>query len=175
MFEATKLDRLPVTLTGAWYPEPQRWRWEGLAQARESLVGIVLCQQSGVLRWARSDHRASEAGLPVVLSLTHHGSRIWTYAGVGRPSGRGLVQAQPVGASLHRPPILSDTALSGEIVPLAELSGDAGLRISFLFLTRRNVRSRRLGLWGVRPPLLCDLSEPWRNVLQYGRTGELQL
>ena len=175
MFEVTKLDRLPVTLTGAWYPEPRRWRWEGLAQAGEPLVGIVLCQQSGVLRWARSDHRASEAGLPVVLSLAHHGSQVWTYAGVGRPSGRGLVQAQPITAPLHRPKILSDTAVTGEIVALAHLPEDGGLRVSFLFLSRRNVRSRRLGLWGVRPPLLCDLHEPWRTVLQYGRTGELQL
>jgi len=174
VFETTKLDRLPETLTGAWYPEPRRWRWEGLAQAGEPLVGIVLCQQFGTWRWARSDHRASDAGLPVILSLTHHGSRIWTCAGVGRPSGRGLVQAHPVTASFDRPTILSDAAATAEIVPLTRLSGDGALEISVLFLSRRNVRSRRLGLWGVRPPLLHDLGEPWRAVLQYGRTGELR-
>ena len=174
-FEGTKLDRMPVTITGAWYPEPQRWRWEGLARASEPLVGIVLCEQSRVLRWARSDHRASDSGLPVALFAHRHGSRIWIYAGIGRPSGRGLVQAQAVAPSSDRPTIVLDTAVTGNIVPLARLPADATLTISVVLISRRDVRSRRVGLWGVRPSLLCDIGEPWRAVLQYGRTGELRM
>ncbi len=175
MFEDTKLNRLPVTLTGAWFPEPRRWLWEGLARASEPLVGLILCEQSGVLRWARSDHRASEAGLPVTLTVTHYGSRIWIFAGVGRPSGRGLVQAQTAVETFDRPTFLFDEAMTGQVVPLCSISGEAALTISVLLLSRRDVRSRRLGLWGVRPSLLCDLGEPWRAVLRYGRTGELRL
>ena len=175
MFEDTKLNRLPLTLTGAWYPQAQGWRWDGLARASEPLVGLILCQQSGVLRWARSDHRASEAGLPVTLTVTRHGSRIWVFAGVGRPSGRGLVQAQTAVETFDRPSLLFDDAVTGAVVPLCSISGEAPLTISVLLLSRRDARSRRLGLWGVRPSLLGDLGEPWRAVLRYGRTGELRL
>ena len=97
-FDDTKLTRVTVTLAGTWYPEPQRWRWEGTAIAGEPLVGIVLCEQPGTVQWGRSDHRASEAGLPVVLSFASRGSQVWIHAGVGRPSGRGFVQGQTVAA-----------------------------------------------------------------------------
>ena len=175
VLHGTKLDRLPVTVTGAWSAQPQGWHWEGLARAGEPLVGIILCEQSGVFRWARSDHRASEVGLPVALSVVHRGSRMWIYAGIGHPSGRGLVQAQAVTASPACPPILSDIAVTGDVVPLARVAADAALTISIVLFSRCNVRSRRLGLWGVRPWLLGDIGEPWAAVLQYGRSGELRL
>jgi hypothetical protein len=175
VFEDTKLNRLPLRMTGAWFPQAQGWRWDGLALASEPLVGLILCEQSGVLRWARSDHRASQAGLPVTLTVTHHGSRIWIFAGVGRPSGRGLVQAQTAVETFDRPIFLVDEAVTGEVVPLWSISGEAALTISVLLLSRRDARSRRLGLWGVRPSLLGDFGEPWRAVLRYGRTGELRL
>jgi hypothetical protein len=177
VFEDTRLDRLAVGLMGTWYPQPHGWRWEGLARATEPLVGIILCEKSGVLHWARSDHRASDAGLPIALSVTQHSLRRWIYAGIGRPGGRGLVQdqAEAVIASLDCPTILTNTVVTGEIVPLARVAAKATLTISIVLLSRRNVRSRRLGLWSVRPWLLGDIGEPWRGILQYGRAGELQL
>ena len=44
------LTQLPVTLVGDWYPESRRWRWEGVAEAAEPLVGLVLCEQPGLVQ-----------------------------------------------------------------------------------------------------------------------------
>ena len=53
---------LTAKVVGDWYPQPRRWRWQGIAQAHVQLLETVLCEQSGIVRWARSDHRASETG-----------------------------------------------------------------------------------------------------------------
>jgi hypothetical protein len=172
--ETTRLNRVPVTVTGDWYPRPRRWQWQGIAQAPVPLIGIILCEQSGMVRWARSDHRASEAGLPLLMDVPHEDSRTWIYAGVGRASGRGLVQATTVTAT-ERPTVLCHTTTTAEVTPLANLSGEPPVTLSLLLLIRSDVRSRRLGLWGVRPVLLGDVEEPWRTVLQYGRTGSFRI
>jgi hypothetical protein len=58
----TTLTQVAVTLAGAWYPEPQRWRWEGVITADEPLVGIVLCEQPGMVQWADALHgRAAQS------------------------------------------------------------------------------------------------------------------
>jgi hypothetical protein len=168
---APQLTRLAVSLTGDWYPEPHRWRWEGVAQAAESLVGLIFCEQAGVVQWARSDHRASEAGLPLVLHYSARGSCRWIYAGVGRPSGRGFVQGYTT--SEHERPALMgvDEPVTGRVLSFAALEGDPTVSVSLLLICRRDVRSRRLGLWGIRPSLLSEVAEPWRTILGYGRSG----
>jgi hypothetical protein len=97
--ETSKLNRVSVAVTGAWYPRPQKSRWEGVAQASVPLVGIILCEQSGILQWARSGHRASEAGLRLAIEVTRQDPRAWIYAGVGSAGGIGLVQATTLTSS----------------------------------------------------------------------------
>jgi hypothetical protein len=170
---APHLTRLPVSLTGDWYPEPHRWRWEGVAQATEPLIGLIFCEQAGLVQWARSDHRASEAGLPMVLHCSARGSRRWIYAGVGRPSGRGFVQGYTT--SKHERPVLimGSEPATGEVFSFATLEGEPTLSLSLLLICRRDVRSRRLGLWGVRSSLLSEVAEPWRTILGFGRSGRI--
>ena len=174
MIWKTQLTVAPAALVGDWYPEPGRWRWEGTARAREPLVGVIFCDdQSGSIRWARSDHRASDAGLPVVLHLSRIGTQLWLYAGVGRPAGRGFVQARTT-VQEFAPPTVTSAVRSGELLRLATTPGEPSIGISILLLSRKDVRSRRLGLWGVKPVLLGALQDPWRTVLQYGRSGVLR-
>jgi hypothetical protein len=170
--QGANLTQLPVSLVGDWYPEPRRWRWEGVAQAAEPLVGVILCKEAGLVQWARSDHRASEAGLPIVLHCTSQGSRRWMYAGIGRPSGRGFVQGQTTGEQDRCVVEYGEEPITGQVHPFATVEGAPTLRISLLLICRRDVRSRRLGLWGVRPTLLGAVDEPWRTILSYGRSGQ---
>ena len=50
VLKGSDLTQLPVTLVGDWYPEARRWRWEGVAEAAEPLVGLVLCEQPGLVQ-----------------------------------------------------------------------------------------------------------------------------
>src|SRR4051794_33784074 len=149
MLEHTRMTLIPAALAGDWYPEPARWRWEGVATSSEPLVGMIFCNDgSATISWARSDHRASDAGLPIVLYLSFLRSTAWVYAGIGRPTGRGSVQARTTVQDTAPPAVgTRGPAHTGRLFGLASISGEPLIRISVLLINRRDVRSRRLGLW----------------------------
>ena len=104
------------------------------------------------------------------MDVPHGDSRTWIYAGVGRASGMGLVQATTV-TSTELPTILCHTTSTAEVTPLANLSGEPPRTRSLLLLSRSDFRALRLGLCGVRPVLLGNVEA----LLQYGRTGRFRL
>jgi hypothetical protein len=171
---AATLTRLPVRLKGGRRDEARGWHWAGRWEAEVPLVGLVMCEQAGVIHWARSHHRASRAGLEVLLHCTTRNLRLWAYCGLGPPSGRAFVQGYTDQNKPELPWIEGGAGSTGEVLRLARIAGEPALSLHVLLVARDDARSRRLGLWGVKPRLLEGVEEPWKSVLRYGRTGQIR-
>jgi hypothetical protein len=83
--------------------------------------------------------------------------------------------SQTVVESLQTQPAPTPQSFStGELVTIATIQFDPLCVLQGLFLARRDVASVRNGVWHVRGEVEATLSEPWRTILTYGRTGELE-
>jgi hypothetical protein len=165
------LIRCPVLLEGDWRPDLHGWRWTGRWQADVPLVGLVMCQTGGSTHWARSSHRSSPDGLEIVLHCMARDAHVWVHCGLGTPSGRAMVQSHTDVLRSPPPTIEEFGGSTGQVLPFARVEGEPPLILSVLLISRTDVRSRRLGLWGIKPDLLGAVAEPWRTVLRFGRTG----
>ena len=123
--------------------------------------------------WTRTSHRGTTSLVTSILFAPYdeEGRRIR----VGFMIMDAGTASQTVVESLQTQPAPKPQSFStGELVTIATIHSDPVCELQALFLARRDVASVRNGVWHARGDVVGMLSEPWRKILTYGRTGELE-
>jgi hypothetical protein len=169
---ATALD---VRLTGAPVPHPTSgYRdWKGRFESSEAIVALVVVVTGSHLSWTRTSHRGTEsieAGI-LFAPADEEGRRIKVCFSIMDATAYGSAYVESIQT---QPTPLLQTFRTGQLVSIATIKGEPRCESKALFLARRDVVSVRNGVWHARGDVLSSLDEPWRKILTWGRTGELE-
>ena len=176
VIDVAPLARIPVSIEGEWVGHPTRgYRdWQGCARAAVPIVGVSLLVDPHGVQWHLSG-RPEADGLEVrfLLSPYDRGYRdLQVYFDLG---GVGARTRTTVPTSGYRPDIVTGEFTTGRIHPLARIEGEPEVRMLALFLVRSQTRTKRCGLWHIKPALVEGMGEPWRSILTHRRAGTLPL
>ena len=167
------LRRLEVMVEGDWCSGRVR-RWQGVARAAESLVGVAWVTSGESSRWCKSK-RASPDGQQVGLLLGHYdasGLDVQVSFSVGRGSAR--VRCT-VPSEDYKPSVPGAVGVrTGEPSRLATIYSTPEIVLSLMFIAGSDVTVGRNGLWHIRRELAESVPEPLRSILSYGRAGQLE-
>lgn len=169
---AIGLARRPVAVEGKWLPAaPARWR--GIARAEDPLVAVSLLQHDEGISWTKSERGVPE-GQEIHLALPWF-DREGVDVGVRFGTTNGVCSWRTRLPSAEYRPLVADrlTCETGRLFRFALFEGSSPIACWFMFLSARDVRVGRNGLWHLRKPLRPGVSEPLRTLLSYGRTGEI--
>ncbi len=167
------LAKLPLRITGTWHPYPQHWSWGGHVLCDEPLVGVLMCHQKGRLEWTRTEHRSSPDGLAVRLDYRPSDEGADVHFGVGSGQSLNWIRTRTDAKGARRPPAVEGIGSyhTGQIIDFVMLGAAEPRLLRLLLIARRDVHSKRVGLWSLRRELAMALQEPWRGMLTYGRGG----
>jgi hypothetical protein len=169
---ATPLD---VRLTGAPVSHPtSAYRdWKGRFESSEAIVALAVVVTGSHLSWTRTSHRGTESIEARVLfaPTDEEGRRIQVCFGIMDATAYGATYVESIQT---QPSPLLQTFKTGQLVSVATIKDDPRCELRALFLARRDVVSVRSGVWHARGDVVSSLDEPWRKVLTWGRTGELE-
>ena len=166
--------RLTVNLTGSPVPHATSgYRdWQGHFGSSEPVVALVVVVTDNNASWARSTHRGCESLETRILfsPWDEHGRHIRVSFSILDATGFGdtfvdSIQTQPA-------PVLRPFE-TGTLMRIATVTTSPLCELMAIFLARRDVVSVRNGVWHARGNVVSSLSEPWRKILTYGRSGEL--
>jgi hypothetical protein len=168
---ATQLD---VRLTGGAVPHSTSgYRdWKGRFESSEPIVALVVVLTGTHLSWTRTSHRGSESLETRILfaPTDEEGRSIRVCFSVMDATAYGSTCVDSIQT---QPSPLLQTFTTGHLVHIATLAGEPQCELKALFLARRDVVSVRNGVWHARGNVVSSLDDPWRHVLVWGRTGEL--
>jgi hypothetical protein len=167
--------RLQVRLTGGpvVHPTAGYREWRGQFESSEPIVALALTISGTHISWTRTSHRGT-ASLETSIQFSPYdeeGRKIRVGfmildAGTASQTVVDSMQTQPA-------PLLRSFS-TGELVQIAAINSEPPCELKALFLARRDVASVRNGVWHARGDVVAPLSDPWRKILTYGRTGELE-
>jgi hypothetical protein len=168
--------RLRVSLTGnpVVHSAAGYRAWHGTFKADEPIVALAMTISGTHVSWTRTSHRGTpsletriqfspydEEGLGVSVTFTILDALTASRVVVDS------MQTQPA-------PILKSFS-TGELVQIAKVDAEPMCELMALFLARRDVASVRNGVWHARGNVVAPMSEPWRTILTYGRTGSVEI
>jgi hypothetical protein len=167
------LTELPVRITGEWHPYPKHWSWGGHVRADEALVAVLMCHYEDRLEWTRTEHHTDPDGLAVRLDYRPSGESADISLGMGPGRSLSWIRGRIEAVRADHPPPVERTASyqTGQIIDFATLPGAELVVLRLLLVARRDVHSKRVGLWSLRREVAMNVEEPWREVLSSGRTG----
>jgi hypothetical protein len=148
--------------------------WRGQFESTEPIVALAITASGSHICWTRTSHRGttSLAASIVFAPYDEEGRRIQ----VSFVIMDACTASQTVVESLQTHPAPQPQSFTtGELVMVATIHSDPACKLQALFLARRDVASVRNGVWHARGEVAGLLSEPWRTILTYGRTGELEV
>lgn len=165
--------RVPVTITGGWREGSGR-KWEGVAAADEPLVAVSFITSGTQTRWCRSEkHDHPPDGIRPyfwMMNYDKEGRNVRIQFGAGGT----VAIASRVSSATYRPRLDDQRVVyTGETFGMTYIEGDPRAEFHLLFLARGDMRGGRKGLWQVRRSQAEPLPEPWRQILNYGRTGSI--
>ena len=176
-----------VVLTGDWVLNSAGEReWIGEAVAEIPIVGIIFLSRGNRIYWAKSD--ASSAvmtpqfneippeshKLPMRIYLQDTSELnvqfVYTLGLVfGISDGNATLSSKDYLPKIPH----SRTVQTGHLFTFASFDSTPAVTLYTLFLAKQDVKVRRKLVWGLRKPLLEELTSPLREVLVFGRKGEL--
>jgi hypothetical protein len=166
--------RLTVNVTGGAVPHPTSgYRdWKGHFASSEPIVALAVAITNNHVCWARSGHRAPDSLETRILfsPMDEHGLHIRVSFSISDATAYcdtsvDSIQVQPA-------PILRPFE-TGSLTRIVSVTESPFCELMALFLARRDVVSVRNGIWHASGNVVSSLSEPWRTILTYGRSGEL--
>jgi hypothetical protein len=168
--------RLQVRLTGGpvVHPTSGYREWRGQFESTEPIVALSPTISGSHVSWARTSHRGKQSIETIILFHPYDEEarritisfRILDAMTVSQACADST-QAQPA-------PLLQ-SFWTGELVHIATITTEPLVELKSLFLARRDVASVRNGVWHARGDVVEPIVEPWRSILTYGRTGELDV
>jgi hypothetical protein len=167
--------RLQVQLTGGpvVHPTTGYREWRGQFESTEAIVALALTISGSHVCWTRTSHRGTTS-LPASILFAPYdeeGRRVRVGFMI---MDAGTASQTVVESSQTQPAPTPQSFSTGELVTIATIPSDPVCVLQALFLARRDVASVRNGVWHARGEVAATLSEPWRKILTYGRTGELE-
>jgi len=165
--------RIPARIIGSPISHPTSgYRdWHGQVEAGKPVVALVLNMAGSQVSWARTSHRATAIMKTRILFAPYDsdGCSIQTCFSIMDATSYGRTCVESV--MVHPEPRLTEFT-TGQLVDIAAVPGQPTCELKALFLVRDDVMSARSGIWHLRGKLAAGLSEPWRTILTFGRTGE---
>lgn len=173
--ELAPLTRLDVRVEGQWQPGPSR-EWRGEASGDEPIVSVLFLAAEGAVRWGKSAPASAKGPHGVRLSFhAYEPADLFVQLGVSVP-GAMHAHAITLESASYRPEIPARAALrTGAILRLATVVATPSVDVLALFLAARDVKVGRNRLWHVRPALAEGISDPFKRMLTYGRSGRFDL
>jgi hypothetical protein len=169
-FQPGSLRQITVTVEGAWDTGAPRLDWHGRAWATEPIVALTL---NGFGRWAKSDRPLADGSVAVRLLLMPYDKERGDIQ-VNFSVGGGHALSRTTVPPDYRPTVKKSAVFrAGQLGSFAMVEGSRTVSLIVLFVCRSDVRIGRNGLWNLRPIHRESVSEPWRSVLSYGRSGNL--
>lgn len=164
------LTTIPVTLGSSWRLTERR-QWDAIGVASEPVVALAFLFTSECYEWIRSE-RTGEPSVEVNLSLDSYekggmDTAISFIVNNSQRRGRSILPS-----SSYKPLLPEKVDLvTGKIMKLGTIEGQPYFEIGVLLIARRDVKVRRKGIWYLKEELARDLLPPWKQILQYSRTG----
>lgn len=168
--------RLQVRLTGGPVAHPTAGyrEWRGQFESTDALVALAITSWGTHVSWTRTSHRGTPS-IPTRIQFSPYdeeGLRIRVSFMIADAMS---VSETVVDSMQTQPTPLPQSFSTGELLRIATVDSQPACALSALFLARRDVASVRNGVWHVRGNVATTLTEPWRTVLTYGRTGKLEM
>lgn len=162
-----------VSITGGQETHPTAGyrRWRGRAAADIPMVGFAATENSEGLSWVRSSAREESVELGILFSPHDDTGR---NISISFSVGDSVVCAQAhVPSQQTEPNPLPGIYRTGRVIALARLLTQQPTTLYLLLLAVSDVRVGRKGIWHLKPQLVGDLVEPWRKIMTFGRTGNV--
>ena len=168
--------RLQVRLTGGpvVHPTAGYREWRGQFESTEPIVALVLTISGSPISWTRTSHRGT-ALLETRIQFAPYDEDGRNIRVTFTIMDAGTASETIVDSMQTQPAPLLQSFSSGELVRIATISSEPKCELRAIFLARRDVASVRNGVWHARGDVVAGMSEPWRKILPYGRTGELDV
>lgn len=169
------VSRIPVSLSGDWSAPPKR-DWRGVASAEEPIVAITFLRRQHHIEWCLSRCAEEDAiDIETRLALFPYDKlgldvQVNVFIGHGGPRSRSLV-ASPT----YQPTVSAVSPIeTGKVSLLSRIEGDPTIDFLGLFITKRDTKGGRNGIWHIRPCFHESLPAQLRVPLTYGRTGDFE-
>jgi hypothetical protein len=166
--------RLVVRLTGgpAVHPTSGCRDWRGQFEAAEPIVALAFTISGTHVRWSRTSHRGTVSLNTRILFAPYTEAGLQTRVSFFILDA-GTVSQTVVDSLQTEPSPRLQSFTTGDVVQIAVIGSHPVCELKALFLARRDVASVRNGVWHARENVVATLSEPWRKILTYGRSGEV--
>lgn len=169
------LIRKPISLDGGWVRRWNRNLWEGKLLCDEPFVVLLFVRSDNELLWAKSlpsKDNALELKLDLhPVSKTEPRFQLMFWCGTGAFINDVTAKfAEPEHILAIEVPEIIETA---SVVRLTDLEPDHATNFNFVCFAKSDVVVRRHYVWGLKPRLLTELEQPWRDILTKGRSGKI--
>jgi len=156
------LSRIQVSISGAWLPLPKR-DWKGHAACSEPFVGVAILESPASAEWCISVRDDSEVRL-AIFPYDQDGLDVEVTFSLGQGGRRWRTW---VCSPTYFPVIRSSLVIeTGRVVTFCTVEGEPQIELKALFVARRDVKSRRNGVWHIRPELADSLPLPFQVTTQ---------
>lgn len=163
-----------ATLAGLW-KRPRYWDWNGTISASEPIVALCFLQVGTRLEWARSE-KGPKTSLSVRLLLGFDApdkTKVCVSFSIGENQTRLWTLLDDPDKPPQSPE--SSSVPIGRVFPFCQPFGTPSISLSGLVLTRNQAIGARNGLWHLKPECCAGLSDTWKHILSYGRSGYINL
>jgi len=160
-----------ITIDGAWQGDERQLRFTGIVSSSERFVLLSLLRCGDEYHYMK--HRKSNA-LEVSLDLYQgkfpHQNRFQHTLAIGNSVNTGAVSE----GRLLLADALPMTFHSGQMFILATDAQNQPF-IYLMVIAKVDIKSKRCGIWALKPRLLEGVDEPWRSVLSRTRHGFIRI
>jgi hypothetical protein len=160
-----------LTIDGSWHEDDHYLRFTGAIASSAPFVILSLLKHSETYHYIK--HKKSDA-LDVPLDLFQgkfpHDNRYQHSLMIGHAVNTGAVSEGRLFLSADLPM----TFQSGQVFPFATDMQQHPF-IYLVAIAKVDIKSKRNGIWALKPRLLEGVDEPWRSVLSRTRHGFIQM
>lgn len=161
----------PLTIDGSWHEEDQYLRFTGTIASSAPFVILSLLKYDDAFHYMK--HKKSDA-LDVSLDLFQgkfpHQNRYQPILSIGHAVNTGTVSEGRLFLADEMPMTLH----TGQMFPFATDSQQRPF-IYLVAIAKVDIKSKRNGIWALKPRLLDSVDEPWRVALSRTRHGLIHM
>ena len=159
------------TIDGSWHGDERQLQFAGIVSSSEPFVILSLLRCGEAFHYMKHSKSSDlEVSLNLYQSKFPHQNRYQHILMIENSVNTGAVSEGRLFLSDELPM----TFHSGQLFTLATDSQHQPF-IYLLAIAKVDIKSKRCGIWAVKPRLLDEVEEPWLNILSLTRHGFIRI